>query len=155
MPGTMIDLYKAPKTTHNIHVFRYRNSALLAHGVATGYFFFCEPDINRSLAFAQVPWLLQALRSYFIDRAYETVGSAPSDDWSLFFINPAFFYALWNNIPYAAHAFATISMASGLSMALTPAPHAKRHKGTVELPKKMYPTPSLRDLPRPSGYRRG
>ena len=114
----MLNLYKAPKTKHNVHLFKYNAAAMLAFHVAALYCLFVEYDNNRAMAYAQIPWLLQGLRSYFVDRSYEIVGTAKMDDLSLFVLCPIFFSSFWNQVPNTALIFGTFAMLNGGTMVL-------------------------------------
>jgi len=134
-PESMMDLYKADKSPHNVHLFKNKAAAMLSFSVAASYTLFVDPNIHRAMAAAQVPWFLQGLRSYFLDQSHKHLGTAKMNDLMLFVLCPAIVFGCWNQMESTTSLFGAFIALNGLSMISNPGHHAKMYDGKEFSPK--------------------
>jgi hypothetical protein len=91
MPKTMLSIYNAPTIPENVHLFTVLATAILSHSVMANFTLNVDANINYAVALGQIPWILQTLRSIFLDRNQKRLKASQSKFPLL--ASPCFMYA--------------------------------------------------------------
>jgi hypothetical protein len=110
---------------YSIKYYTVLATAILSYSVMANYTLNVDANINHAVALGQIPWILQALRSIFLDRNQKHLKVPLSNDLIPLLASPCFMYAGWNNVAPAALLFAIIQLINGLSIVTNPEMHSR------------------------------
>jgi hypothetical protein len=80
MPKTMLSLYNAPTIPKNVQLYTVLAASIMSYSAMASYTLNVDANINQAVALGQIPWILQFLRSLFIDQNQKRLGESYAID---------------------------------------------------------------------------
>jgi hypothetical protein len=124
-PKTMLSLYNAPTIPKNVQLYTVLAASIMSYSVMASYTLNVDANINQAVALAQIPWILQSLRSLFIDQNQKRLGESYAIDIFPLLLSPWFVYTGWNDVAPATLLFGMIQLVNGVSILINPDFHTK------------------------------
>lgn len=116
----MLSVYNAPTILENVQLNMVFGAAVLSLGVMAVSTIFYDLSIRQAVALAQIPWMVQNIRSLFIERFPQRLGKSITGDVFPLVLEPWFMWSCWNNNSEATILFAVIQLINGIVAVVAP-----------------------------------